>query len=83
MESYNRQSSTEGVVCLSGMTSMAQNLGQLRTHSEQNVHWLHPITPVIESGSLTENPLAPLYNYRHIDSGSDTISSGSTLQLLS
>ena len=37
MESYNRQSSTEGVVCSSGMTSMAQNLRRLPTHSEQVV----------------------------------------------
>ena len=37
VESYNRQSSTEGVVCSSGMTSMAQNLRRLPTHSEQVV----------------------------------------------
>ena len=37
VESYNRQSSTEGVVCSSGMTSMAQNLRRLPTHSGQVV----------------------------------------------
>ena len=37
VESYNRQSSTEGVVCSSGMTSTAQNLRRLPTHSEQVV----------------------------------------------
>ena len=37
VESYNRQSSTEGVVCSSGMTSTAQNLRWLPTHSEQVV----------------------------------------------
>ena len=35
--SYNRQYNTEGVLCLSVMTSTAQNLRQLPMHSEQVV----------------------------------------------
>ena len=38
VESYNRQSSTEGVVCLSGMTSTAQNL-QVRSDNIAGFVW--------------------------------------------
>ena len=43
VESYNRQSSTEGVACSSGKTSTAQNLRRLPTHSEQVVSGGFPL----------------------------------------